>query len=162
MHCNQCQNELPESAKFCPTCGVKIITAPFATLPARPEKVWNRRLVLGFVGWLFVYALVASYYAYGPWLITFPAQLLTMLAIYVGIFCVACFGGLIYKMCGKAMPWGRIVNSTLIFSFLLGGLFIYGLRYSAESYERRHRQSSSEAAVTVASVKTTLNTPLVA
>ena len=159
MRCEQCKGEISESSAFCPTCGVKLSASD--ELPSKPRKVLSRSTILLFVGWLFLYAIVASQYAYGPWQITFPAQLLTMLAIYIGIFCVACLGGLIYKMFGKAMPWERIVNATLIFSFLLGGLFVYGLRYSVQSYERRHQQSSSEAAVAVASAKTTLNTPLV-
>lgn len=131
MQCNQCDNEVHESAIFCPKCGVKVSNTVMGTSPARPEKIWNRSVVLTFVGWLFLYTLVASHYAYGPFLVTFPAQFLTMLLIYLGIFCIACLGGLIYKACGKTMPWKRIVNSTLISSIVLGGLMIFGLQYSA-------------------------------
>jgi hypothetical protein len=110
--------------------GVGVKTALLEKTPTKPEKVWSRTVILSFFGWLFLYALAASHYAYGPLLVTFPAQVLTMLAIYLGIFSVACLGGLIYKAFGKTMPWKRIVNSTLISSIVLGGLMIYGLQYA--------------------------------
>ena len=129
MQCNKCKGEIPTSAKFCPTCGAEIDASH--DVLSKPEKVWNRSLILSFVGWLFLYALVASRYQYGPLLVAFPAQSLTTSAIYLGIFGVACLGGLIYEAFGKMMPWKRIVNLTLISSIALGGLMIYGLQYAA-------------------------------
>jgi hypothetical protein len=130
MQCSKCKNTNDETSKYCSQCGFEL-EAIKITGTDSGEVIWSRSVVLSFVGWLFVYALVAGKYAYGPYIVTFTAQLLTMLVIYVGIFGVACVGGLCYKLVGKKFPMKRIVNSTLIASVALGGFMIFGLQYSA-------------------------------